>query len=255
MKGTKRDKFMIDKLKVEEKQKELKEWLKKIDVSQLNFAERVYYHMYDNDNSEEIKRFKEKFKKDIRRSTTDIKLLESYLEILYNQEEFLKLGHTKTVFLFRNDFDDEFNGKLKVLYNLWDKFTLYAGDIIEENKGIYGDVVLTVLNENSKKSYLILQDKTCLIHSQFPDAAYARWRSLHELLVVSLFIKEHGEKCAETYLKSIKSQQKHMFEVYVKSQDKFPENEKFTNDEIEKMDEKLSEIENNFMGIVGQIVV
>ena len=42
----------------------------------------------------------------------------------------------------------------------------------------------------------------CLNRNGFADGAYARWRSLYELSIVSSFIKKHGEKVAEAYIKS-----------------------------------------------------
>ena len=39
-----------------------------------------------------------------------------------------------------------------------------------------------------------------LLRTGFPDAAMARWRSLHDVVVVSSFILEHGGECAERYV-------------------------------------------------------
>ena len=95
------------------KQQELKSWLKKLGLSQPVFAERVFYHINDSDNEEEIKQFIERFKKAINRSSTDVKLIESYLDILFEQNEFLKLGLEKPQFYYENDFDDNFNKKMR----------------------------------------------------------------------------------------------------------------------------------------------
>jgi hypothetical protein len=69
--------------------------------------------MNDSDNEEEMKQFIERFKKAINRDATDIKLIESYLDILFEQNEFLKLGLVKPKFHYENDFDDRFNEKMK----------------------------------------------------------------------------------------------------------------------------------------------
>ena len=95
------------------KQQELKSWLKKLGLSQPVFAERVFYHINDSDNEKEIKQFIERFKKAINRSSTDVKLIESYLDILFEQNEFLKLGLVKPQFHYKDDFDDDFNKKMK----------------------------------------------------------------------------------------------------------------------------------------------
>ena len=98
---------------LKEKQQDLKSWLKKLGLSQNIFAERVFYYMNDSDNEEEIKQFVERFKKAINRDSTDIKLIESYLDILFQQDEFLKLGLVKPIFHYESDFDDVFNQKMR----------------------------------------------------------------------------------------------------------------------------------------------
>ncbi len=98
---------------LKEKQQDLKDWLKKLGLTQPLFAERIFYHMNNSDNEEEIKQFIERFKKAINRNSTDIKLIESYLDILFEQDDFLKLGLIKPIFYYENDFDDVFNQKMK----------------------------------------------------------------------------------------------------------------------------------------------
>lgn len=39
-----------------------------------------------------------------------------------------------------------------------------------------------------------------LLNSGYADGAMARWRTLHEIAVVALFIQTHGEECANRYL-------------------------------------------------------
>lgn len=45
----------------------------------------------------------------------------------------------------------------------------------------------------------------CLNKNGFADGAYARWRSLYELSVISAFISKYGEKVAEAFIKSAKT--------------------------------------------------
>lgn len=98
---------------LKKRQNELKEWLKKLGLSQNIFAERVFYEMNESDNEEEIKRFIERFKKAINRDSTDIKLIESYLKILYKQNEFLKLGLVTHEVYCKDEFYDVFNKRMK----------------------------------------------------------------------------------------------------------------------------------------------
>ena len=105
--------FMIDKLK--KKQQELKDWMDKLGLSHNVFAERVYIHLNEIsiDDDIETKKFIFRFKQAINRDTTKIKLIESYLDILFEQDEFLKLGLVKPKFHYENEFSKEFNIKMK----------------------------------------------------------------------------------------------------------------------------------------------
>jgi hypothetical protein len=102
---------MKDELK--QKQEELKQWLKKLGLSQNVFAQRVFYEINENDNEEEIKQFTERFKKAINRDSTDIGLIESYLKILYQQNEFLKLGLVVHESYCDDEFSDAFSKRMK----------------------------------------------------------------------------------------------------------------------------------------------
>jgi len=102
---------MKDQLK--QKQQELKEWLKKLGLSQNVFAERVFYEINESDNEVEIKQFIERFKKALNRDSTDIGLIETYLKILYQQNEFLKLGLVVHKPYCDDVFSDAFNKRMK----------------------------------------------------------------------------------------------------------------------------------------------
>lgn len=115
---------------LKKKQNELKEWLKKLGLSQNIFAERVFYEMNESDNEEEIKRFIERFKKAINRDSTDIKLIESYLKILYEQDEFLKLGLVNHEAYFEDEFSKSFNKRMKkISKNITDKI-IERGELV-----------------------------------------------------------------------------------------------------------------------------
>lgn len=100
---------------VKKKQQLLKDWLKKIGLSQNVFAERLFYYVNDSDNEEEIKQFYERFRKAINRDSTDIKLIETYLEFLFEQDDFLKLGLVKPTFYHEDEFTDDFNRRMKMI--------------------------------------------------------------------------------------------------------------------------------------------
>ena len=98
---------------INEKQKELKDWITKIGMTQKYFIEQ---YCIDNFNltEEEITQYYEKFKKEISRKTTKIEVLDKYFEFLYSLEEFKKVGYIKPICIKRDDlFDKNFQERMK----------------------------------------------------------------------------------------------------------------------------------------------
>lgn len=62
------------------------------------------------------------------------------------------------------------------------------------------DVLASVLIRLHGRGIRICRETLVLLESGYPEAAMTRWRALHELVVVALFIKEHGEQCAADYV-------------------------------------------------------
>lgn len=57
-----------------------------------------------------------------------------------------------------------------------------------------------VLRRLHGRGVRIAKEALVLIEAGFADGAMARWRTLHEVTVVALFIQEHGDACARLYL-------------------------------------------------------
>jgi hypothetical protein len=60
--------------------------------------------------------------------------------------------------------------------------------------------LFSALIKNHSRSCLMSEEILHLLKGGFPDAAFARWRSLYEIAVTATFIGLRGEACAETYL-------------------------------------------------------
>jgi hypothetical protein len=56
------------------------------------------------------------------------------------------------------------------------------------------------LIKNHSRACLMSEEILHLLKGGFPDAAFARWRSLYEIAVTGTFIGLRGEACAEAYL-------------------------------------------------------
>ena len=95
-----------------EKQKELKNWLYKLQITQREFSERVFNDKNYTQNEKEANTFYEKFKKQLNRSAS-IEVLESYLEFLYMQDEFIKFGYIKPNFHYEDSFNEKYKKAMK----------------------------------------------------------------------------------------------------------------------------------------------
>lgn len=101
------------KIIIIDKQNELKSWIKKIGLTQKYFAELYCVHYYHDPHESDIKRFYEKFKKEVTRETTDISILDKYLQFLFTLDEFKDVGYVKPDFYDEDKFTDNFNKRMK----------------------------------------------------------------------------------------------------------------------------------------------
>lgn len=60
--------------------------------------------------------------------------------------------------------------------------------------------LFSALIKNHSRACLMSEEILHLLKGSFPDAAFARWRSLYEIAVTATFIGRNGEACAEAYL-------------------------------------------------------
>lgn len=76
------------------------------------------------------------------------------------------------------------------------EFNAHYGEIAFKKK----DKVYEVLLGLFARSCQISSEVLILLKSGFPDGALARWRTLHEVAVVSTFIHKHGNEAAKRYI-------------------------------------------------------
>lgn len=62
------------------------------------------------------------------------------------------------------------------------------------------DMVFRALLRTHARACQVTYEILCLLRGGFADGAFARWRTLYELSVISFFIMEHGNQIAERYL-------------------------------------------------------
>ncbi len=61
-------------------------------------------------------------------------------------------------------------------------------------------VTLDVLIRLHARACQVADEVLCLLGEGFADGAIARWRTLHEIATVALFISDHGDELAERYM-------------------------------------------------------
>lgn len=97
----------------EEKQAELKKWIKKLDMTQKYFAEQYFIEEYGSLIEDEINAFYEKFKGHLKRTTTPVETIEVYLNYLYQMDEFKEKCYVRPVYVEDDLFSKEFDKRMK----------------------------------------------------------------------------------------------------------------------------------------------
>lgn len=64
----------------------------------------------------------------------------------------------------------------------------------------HNDALFEVAVSNHARAVQIAREILALMTAGFPDGALARWRTLHEVAVISSFIANHGEQVARRYI-------------------------------------------------------
>lgn len=62
------------------------------------------------------------------------------------------------------------------------------------------EVLPSVLIRLHGRGIRVCREILVLLEAGYPEAAMTRWRALHELTVIALLIREHGEQCAVDYV-------------------------------------------------------
>ncbi len=98
-----------------EKQNELRKWIKKIGLNQKYFAQLYAQHLYYDPHEDDIKAFYEKYKGHMKkdRTTTDVNIINKYLDFLFTLEEFKDTGYVKPTFHHKDRFSDSFNKRME----------------------------------------------------------------------------------------------------------------------------------------------
>jgi hypothetical protein len=131
---------------------------------------------------------------------------------------------------------------LKMLLTISQEF----GDILSEE---LKDSSLSTTNKYKIDVLIRLHARACQVTSEiivllcsgYADGAMARWRTLHEIAVISLFLYEGGEDLAERYVLHEVIESRKAMREYTRC-NKFLNDEPFSDKEIEEIEESYNDL-------------
>ena len=126
--------------------------------------------------------------------------LKENLEKLWKNESRIQSHEIKG---FRNRLYNEWRvpiEKLKMLLAIAIENGASVNKTLRESPGKNKEALIEALTRSHARACQIANEVIHLIEGGFADGALARWRSLHEAVVVAMFISRHGEMMAARYL-------------------------------------------------------
>ncbi len=166
----------------------------------------------------------------------------------------ITLENTSHLMLTENRYcDDEFCARLN-------KKWFEAFDLLEQTAVVSYEVGENIVNNskmflNTSNSYLfeillhlharaiqISKEILILMKNGYADGAIARWRTLYEISIISLFISKYGNETAKMYKDYTIVETYNELTTYIKKNDKLGYNE-IPDEEIQRQEKNISELE------------
>jgi hypothetical protein len=111
-------------------------------------------------------------------------------------------------------------GLLRMLLTIAREFGSNINYGIRESPAADREHLIEALTRLHARSCQVMEEVICLLSTGLADGAMARWRTLHEIAVVALFISQHGEDVAERYLWHTEIESFRAAKEYQKCQDR-----------------------------------
>lgn len=99
---------------------------------------------------------------------------------------------------------------------------------VEEVHGKEVSYMYHALRNIHARALQIYLEVICLNKNGFADGAYARWRSLYELSVISAFIKKYGENVAKSFVQAADTDDRYEWARVAKCFKKYPKDKHMT---------------------------
>lgn len=116
---------------------------------------------------------------------------------------------------FKSYFEENWSAAAKMsecfyvlIIRAYSVYTDYVSALNDEQKQ-GKQSVYTSLNELFKRASQQYMEILTLVKNGFSDGAFARWRSMYELSVISSFIQKYGETVAEKFIEASESQDRY----------------------------------------------
>ena len=107
------------------------------------------------------------------------------------------------------------------------------------------DAVFEALTRLHARACQVSSEVLTLLRSGYADGAHARWRTLHEIAVVSGIIKKHGQDLAERYLLHDVMQRHKSARLHQKYAERIGD-EPLSKEEVEQLESKCEELVRRF---------
>ena len=134
---------------------------------------------------------------------------------------------------------------LELMVELAHEIGVGIGDQVREETPITYDYTFIALQAIHARACQMSRAILALLRAGFPDDAHARWRSLHELAVVSAFISECEEDVAERYVLHEVVEQRKLAQHY-KGSETWNQLDPEVQREIEELETKYQSLLNRY---------
>lgn len=112
-------------------------------------------------------------------------------------------GHHKLCQKDRKSFNKHVDEKFGKTLDLLEIVYYIATDNLYESSESLGpeadNITFKALERLHARSCQVMAEIILLLRNGFADGAHARWRTLHELTIIALFISNHGDAVSERY--------------------------------------------------------
>jgi hypothetical protein len=111
-------------------------------------------------------------------------------------------------------------GLLRMLLTISREYGASVNQELRDASGTGAQHLVEVLTRLHARACQVVDEILVLLTAGFADGAMARWRTLHEIAAIALFIGEHGEDLAERYVLHQYVESKRAMQDYVACQER-----------------------------------